>query len=142
MRRLLIIATAAALAACWLGAAWGQAPGWRSVPGTPGIQYAPNLNQDVFRYQGKCYYFDGSRWHSGKNYSGPWAQIMQPPEIFYQVEPKYFKRPPGWDRGRKTGWGQYDMPPGQAKKVYQTGPPGHSKKNKPLPPGQMKKMGY
>jgi hypothetical protein len=25
-------------------------------------------------------------------------------------------RPPGWDRGRKTGWGNCDLPPGQAKK--------------------------
>ncbi|HJY87338.1 MAG TPA: hypothetical protein VKE24_10925 [Candidatus Acidoferrales bacterium] len=24
--------------------------------------------------------------------------------------------PPGWDRGRKTGWGNCDVPPGQAKK--------------------------
>ena len=26
-------------------------------------------------------------------------------------------RPPGWDRGRKTGWGGCDVPPGQVKKV-------------------------
>lgn len=26
-------------------------------------------------------------------------------------------RPPGWDRGRKTGWGDRDVPPGQAKKI-------------------------
>jgi hypothetical protein len=26
-------------------------------------------------------------------------------------------RPAGWDRGRKTGWGDRDVPPGQAKKV-------------------------
>jgi len=25
-------------------------------------------------------------------------------------------RPPGWDHGRKTGWGNCDVPPGQAKK--------------------------
>jgi hypothetical protein len=25
-------------------------------------------------------------------------------------------RPPGWDRGRKTGWGNCHVPPGQAKK--------------------------
>jgi hypothetical protein len=24
--------------------------------------------------------------------------------------------PPGWDRGRKTGWGNCNLPPGQAKK--------------------------
>lgn len=26
------------------------------------------------------------------------------------------ERPPGWSRGRKTGWGDCGMPPGQAKK--------------------------
>jgi hypothetical protein len=26
-------------------------------------------------------------------------------------------RPPGWDKGKKTGWGNCDVPPGQAKKV-------------------------
>lgn len=26
-------------------------------------------------------------------------------------------RPAGWDRGRKTGWGDRDVPPGQAKKM-------------------------
>ena len=26
-------------------------------------------------------------------------------------------RPTGWDRGRKVGWGNCDMPPGLAKKV-------------------------
>jgi hypothetical protein len=25
-------------------------------------------------------------------------------------------RPPGWDRGKKKGWGDCDVPPGQAKK--------------------------
>jgi hypothetical protein len=26
-------------------------------------------------------------------------------------------RPAGWDHGRKTGWGDHSMPPGQAKKA-------------------------
>lgn len=26
------------------------------------------------------------------------------------------RRPPGWSRGKKTGWGNCDLPPGQAKK--------------------------
>jgi hypothetical protein len=27
------------------------------------------------------------------------------------------RRPSGWDRGKKTGWGNCDVPPGQAKKM-------------------------
>ncbi len=26
------------------------------------------------------------------------------------------RRPPGWSKGKKTGWGNCDLPPGQAKK--------------------------
>jgi hypothetical protein len=26
------------------------------------------------------------------------------------------RRPPGWNKGKKTGWGHCDLPPGQAKK--------------------------
>ena len=37
-------------------------------------------------------------------------------------------RPPGWSRGKKTGWGDCGLPPGQAKK-YDEG--------RGLPPGQM-----
>jgi len=40
----------------------------------------------------------------------------------------YDERPPGWSRGKKTGWGNCGLPPGQAKKygcqtyVYQDRP--------------------
>lgn len=27
------------------------------------------------------------------------------------------RRPPGWSKGKKTGWGDCDVPPGQAKKM-------------------------
>ena len=30
---------------------------------------------------------------------------------------KHDRRPPGWDHGRKVGWGGCNVPPGQAKKV-------------------------
>lgn len=33
---------------------------------------------------------------------------------FYGAEPA--RRPPGWEHGRKVGWGGCDLPPGQAKK--------------------------
>jgi hypothetical protein len=35
------------------------------------------------------------------------------------VKKKYAKRRPyGWSRGRKVGWGRAGMPPGQRKKYY------------------------
>ncbi|MFB3916469.1 MAG: hypothetical protein ACE14M_07060 [Terriglobales bacterium] len=33
------------------------------------------------------------------------------------IFPEPERRPPGWDKGKKTGWGDCDVPPGQAKKV-------------------------
>lgn len=35
---------------------------------------------------------------------------------FWTYGSGYSNRPPGWDRGRKTGWGNCDLPPGLAKK--------------------------
>ncbi len=35
--------------------------------------------------------------------------------VFPHIRGSY-GRPPGWDRGRKVGWGQCDVPPGLAKK--------------------------
>ncbi len=44
------------------------------------------------------------RWTRGRAFS------------FWTFGPVYSNRPPGWDRGRKTGWGNCDVPPGLAKK--------------------------
>jgi hypothetical protein len=43
-------------------------------------------------------------------------------------------RPPGWSKGRKTGWGNCDLPPGQAKKYGCTPAPVRpSARRRPLP---------
>jgi hypothetical protein len=125
------------------------------------VEYAPNLQTDIFRYQGGYYRYDG-RWHRGPAWGGPWTVIPEPPPPFYHIEATYFKQvPPGWSRGKKTGWRGGSMPPGQAKKagppivvertappaavpvIEPSGPPGKGKgKNKGMPPGQMKKLGY
>ncbi len=45
-------------------------------------------------------------------------RIMRTPRTV--IFPEIFRpsgRPPGWDRGRKVGWGNCDVPPGLAKKV-------------------------
>lgn len=141
---LLFVMVAFLLAPVWDQAAAQPRPGvpvWQPIPSAPGVAYAPELKRDVFRYQEQYYYYDGSRWHCGRSYQGPWVQIPQPPQVFYQVEERYFRTPPGWARGKKTGWRGQPQPPGQMKKLNQTGPPGKFK-DKPIPPGQMKKMGY
>jgi hypothetical protein len=42
--------------------------------------------------------------------------VRQPRRTVFDVFNANSGRPPGWDRGRKVGWGNCDLPPGQAKK--------------------------
>ena len=139
-RYLLLIAAVILLAAG--GGAWGQAvsvnpwtrqvrPQWTPVPTVPGLEYAPNLNTDVFRYQKQYIFLQEGKWYYSRKVAGPWQLLPQPPKIFYQVEAGYFKNPPAWAKGKKTGWRGEPLPPGQVKKPD---------KEKSLPPGQMKKV--
>ena len=92
--------------------------------------FAPNLPADLFHYGQQYYYYYGGLWYRGGTIQGPWAQITELPPAFYRVGPAYFHSPPGWARGKKTGWGGAPLPPGQMKK-YEGGK---------IPPGQLKKM--
>ena len=125
---------------------WGPnlAPRWAPVPQVPGVYYAPDQRYDIFRYGQQFYYYGDGRWHRGDRLNGPWTVMKNPPRAFYNIGPTYFKSPPGWAKGRKTGW-RGGMPPGLEKKSGQGGglPPGQMKKLEqggPLPPGQMKKF--
>jgi hypothetical protein len=106
------------------------APRWAPVPEVPGVYYAPNLGQDVFQYGNQFYYFSQGLWQIAQALTGPWQVIQSPPPAFYNIGPTYFRSPPGWAKGKKTGWGGTPMPPGQMKKLERGGS---------LPPGQMKK---
>ena len=120
------------------------APQWTPVPQVPGVYYVPDLGHDLFRYNNQYYFYQQGSWHRGDRLNGPWGVIKNPPQVFYNIGPTYFKSPPGWAKGKKTGWGAAP-PPGQMKKSNQGGslPPGQMKKLErggSLPPGQMKKF--
>ena len=106
------------------------APRWDQIPEAPGVYYAPNLSQDMFRYGNLFYYYSQGLWQIAQALTGPWQVIQNPPPVFYNIGPTYFKSPPGWARGKKTGWGGAQLPPGQMKKLERGGS---------LPPGLMKK---
>jgi hypothetical protein len=108
------------------------APQWAPVPQVPGVEYAPNVAADLFRYAGQVFSYSQGRWQQAPNLNGPWNPVQQLPPTFYTIQAPYFKSPPGWARGKKTGWGGAPMPPGQMKKLDRGGS---------LPPGQMKKSG-
>jgi hypothetical protein len=125
---------------------WGPnvAPQWAPVPQVPGVSYVPNFGHDLFRYNNRYYLYQQGRWHQGDRLNGTWTMMKNPPRAFYNIGPTYFKSPPGWAKGKKTGWRGETLPPGQMKKAGQGGglPPGQMKKLErggSLPPGQMKK---
>ena len=51
------------------------------------------------------YFYQNGRWLLGDGLNGPWRGITNPPQAFYNIGPTYFKSPPGWAKGKKTGWG-------------------------------------
>jgi hypothetical protein len=91
-------------------------PQWTGIPNVPGVAYAPNIGQDLFRYHGDFYNFHGGTWFRAPGVSGPWVAVPHPPQVFYTIQAPYFKAPPGWAKGNKKGWGDAPMPPGQCKK--------------------------
>jgi len=123
----------------------GLTPQWTPIPGAPGVQYAPNANADLFRYGQRYYYQHDGRWYQTNNFAGPWQRVQDVPRSFRRVEAPYFKQPPGWAKGNKTGWKGDSMPPGQRKKydgdqhVYQ-GQVNNREGGQHMPPGQMKKQ--
>jgi hypothetical protein len=66
-------------------------PQWTRVPGVPQVSWAPNLPTDVFRYRGKYYFFWAGYFYQGPAPEGPWQAVVKVPEVFYQVDPAYFK---------------------------------------------------
>jgi hypothetical protein len=107
------------------------APQWVPIPQVSGVSYVPDLGHDLFRYGNQVYFYQNGRWLLGDSLNGPWRAIPNPPQAFYNIGPTYFKSPPGWAKGKKTGWQGQPLPPGQMKKLDRNGS---------LPPGQMKKV--
>jgi hypothetical protein len=101
----------------------GVKPQWTRVPGAPQVSWAPNLPTDVFRYDGKYYFFWENYFYRGSAPEGPWKSVKKVPEVFYQVDPAYFKtvKPAGETPGAPAG----STPSPRAKiiDIPPTGPP-------------------
>jgi hypothetical protein len=69
----------------------GVKPQWTQVPGAPQVSWAPNLPTDVFRYRGKYYFFWANYFYRGFAPEGPWKSLVKVPEVFYSIDPAYFK---------------------------------------------------
>lgn len=69
----------------------GVKPQWTKVPGAPQVSWAPNLPTDVFRYRGAYYFFWAGYLYRGRAPQGPWQGVEKVPQVFYRVDPAYFK---------------------------------------------------
>ncbi len=76
----------------------GNGKGQGKGKGNPHAQAAQDRDGDDDRGHDR----DGGRWER----RGNWEYQR------YEGD----RRPPGWSQGKKTGWGNCDLPPGQAKK--------------------------
>jgi hypothetical protein len=69
-------------------------PQWTPVPEAPQVSYAPNIPTDVFRYKGKYYFYWAGIWYRSKKVKGPYDRLKNLPEIFGQVDARYYKTAP------------------------------------------------
>jgi len=53
----------------------------------------------------------------GKGRASGGGRALVPAVYVYQIEGSHVKTPPGWARGKKTGWEGQALPPGQMKKI-------------------------
>ena len=53
-------------------------PNWVPIPGAPQTYYAPNLPTDVFRYQGRFYFYWEGYLYAAASPQGPWKSVFEP----------------------------------------------------------------
>jgi hypothetical protein len=69
----------------------GVTPDWTAAPGSPEVEYAPNLRVDLFRHRGLYYYWIAGHWRLGPTPTGPWKRVEQAPPALRRLDPALFK---------------------------------------------------
>jgi len=101
----------------------GLKPRWTRVPGAPQVSWAPNLPTDVFRYGGKYYFYWENYFYRGSGPEGPWKAVVKVPEVFYQVDPAYFKTAKPAGEAPAAPAGSTPSPKGKIIEIPPTAPP-------------------
>jgi hypothetical protein len=82
------------------------------VPGYP-VYYAPQLNTNLFFYDGLYWVYAQDRWYASSWYNGPWDMmepemvpyfVLRVPVLYYRQPPQYFI---GWRREEPPRWGEH-----------------------------------
>jgi hypothetical protein len=103
-------------------------PTLQRIPGYP-VYYAPEVNSNMFFYDGLYWVFDGDQWYASSWYNGPWGRVdqfdvpdyvLRVPVSYYRRAPVYFRSwradaPPRWDERwgrtwveRRRDWDRWD----------------------------------
>jgi hypothetical protein len=69
----------------------GVTPNWTPAPGSPEVEYAPNLKVDLFRHGGLYYYWVAAQWRIGDTPTGPWKLVPEVPPAMRRLDPALFK---------------------------------------------------
>lgn len=82
-------------------------PDFAVVPGYP-VYYAPQLDANLFFYDGMYWLYLDDGWYESTWYNGPWY-LVDPffvPEFVLRIPVRYYRRPPAFF----VGW-RFDAPP-------------------------------
>ena len=102
-----------------IGVNFASYPQFVRVPGYP-VYYAPQVNSNVFFYDGLYWVYQQDRWYASTWYNGPWGEVMpeavpvyvlRVPVRYYRAPPTYFSSwasdaPPRWDQHWGSSWAQ------------------------------------
>jgi hypothetical protein len=90
----------------------GFYPNLVTVPGYP-VYYAPQLDSNLFFYDGLYWVYAQDQWYASSWYNGPWDLmapemvpyfVLRVPVLYYRQPPAYFR---GWGREEAPHWGEH-----------------------------------
>ena len=96
-------------------------PNMAPIPGYP-IYYAPQLDENLFFYDGTYWLFADDAWYSSTWYNGPWYPVgpYLVPSFILRIPVGFYRRPPlffrGWDRNAAPRWDEHWGPQWQRRR--------------------------
>ncbi|MGI9455387.1 MAG: hypothetical protein ACR2NU_02435, partial [Aeoliella sp.] len=66
------------------------APSFRTVGG-PGLEYVPDTESDLFRFEQRYYYLVSGRWFRSAMLRGPWEHVENLPDVFAEIPSDHVK---------------------------------------------------
>ena len=111
------------------------------IPGYP-VYYAPQLDANLFFYDGYYWLFANDEWYSSTWYNGPWYLVPPEriPDFILRVPVRFYRRPPlffrDWNRDGPPRWGEHWGP------GWQRSRPGWDRWNRGAPPPRAPLPGY